>query len=167
MSVNVYNSQSGSLQTVANGQRTWVGTRAAYEQARMAGTLPNNALIAITDDEHDYNHYSTDEAPTGMYQIDGKPIYRKVYNLGSFTTNDTIILPHNITDLDNIISTQGIAKNSSSNIYIDLPYAYNPNSSAVQTISVEVNGSNIKVFCRNIGTGFSGFAIIEYTKTTD
>ena len=167
MSVNKYDASTGELTNIASGQRTWVGTQEAYKAAKQAGTLPNNAIIAITDDEQDHNHYSTEETETGMYWIDGKPIYRKVQNLGSFTTNDTVILPHNITNLDNIISTQGIAKNSSSNIYIDLPYAYNPNNSAVQTISVEVNGSNIKVFCRNIGTGFSGFAIIEYTKTTD
>lgn len=53
MSVNIYDSQSGSLQNIAAGQRTWIGTKAAYEAAKLAGTLPLNALICVTDDEDD------------------------------------------------------------------------------------------------------------------
>ena len=52
MSVNRYTTESG-LQTLANGQRTWIGTKDAYEAAKQAGTLPNDCLIAITDDEND------------------------------------------------------------------------------------------------------------------
>ncbi len=50
MSVNKYTTASG-LQTLANGSRVWIGTKAAYEAAKQAGTLPNDCLIAITDDE--------------------------------------------------------------------------------------------------------------------
>ena len=50
MSVNKYTTASG-LQTLANGSRIWIGTKAAYEAAKQAGTLPNDCLIAITDDE--------------------------------------------------------------------------------------------------------------------
>ena len=53
MSVNKYNTTTGELETIASGQRTWVGTRAAYDAAKSAGTLPTNALICITDDEDD------------------------------------------------------------------------------------------------------------------
>ena len=78
MSVNRYDSTTGTLTTLASGDRTWVGTKAQYDAQKQAGTLPNNAIICITDDEADYNHYSTEETPTGYYWIDGKPIYRKV-----------------------------------------------------------------------------------------
>ena len=49
MSVNKYSTTDG-LVTLANGSRMWVGTQAAHDAAKQAGTLPNNCLIAITDD---------------------------------------------------------------------------------------------------------------------
>jgi len=156
MSVNVYNSQSGSLQTVANGQRTWVGTRAAYDQAKMAGTLPNNALIAITDDEHDYNHYSTDEVFTGMYWIDGKPIYRKVFTGGKSVANGNV---YNVNDLniENII-----------NFYGSFGSGYFINATANDNyICTSINGGYIKTICSSTWVNVSITVIIEYTKTTD
>ena len=83
MSVNRYNASTGILENIAAGQRTWVGTKAAYDAAKIAGTLPANAIIAITDDSMD-NSYSTDEILTGKFWIDGKPIYRKVFELTLF-----------------------------------------------------------------------------------
>ena len=169
MAVYNYDSNTGNLTTVAtSGQRTWVGTEAQYKAAQQAGTLPNNAIICITDDEVDTSHYSTNETFTGMYWIDGKKIYRKVFDLGTLTTNVDQTIAHNISNLNAIIDIRGIAFRASSNSSIDIPYAYNPNSgNPVQTISVEVHDTNIRVFCRNIGTNFTGFAILEYTKTTD
>ena len=55
MSVNIYDKDAGTLTALASGQRTWVGTQAAYKAAKQAGTLPNNILIAITDDENSRN----------------------------------------------------------------------------------------------------------------
>lgn len=76
MSVNKYTTAEG-LVTLANGSRMWVGTKAAYDSAKQAGTMPNDVLVAITDDSQD-NNYSTEEVLTGKFWIDGKPIYRKV-----------------------------------------------------------------------------------------
>ena len=52
MSVNKYTTEGG-LQTLANGQRIWVGTKDAHDAQKLAGTLPRDCLIAITDDEDD------------------------------------------------------------------------------------------------------------------
>ncbi len=79
MSVNKYNASTGELTNLASGSRIWTGSEAAYKAEKTAGTLPTNALIMITDDEVDTSHYSTDETFTGMYWIDGKKIYRKVF----------------------------------------------------------------------------------------
>ena len=100
MSVNRYDASTGELINIASGQRTWVGTQAAYKAAKQAGTLPNNAIIAIIDDEVDHNHYSTDEVETGMYWIDGKPIYRKVINCGALPNNAAKDTAHNIQNLE-------------------------------------------------------------------
>ncbi len=79
MSLNKYDPSTGKLTTLANGQRIWLGTKAAHDAAEAAGTLPNNCLIAITDDGNDQDdRYSTEETFTGKYWINGKPIYRKV-----------------------------------------------------------------------------------------
>lgn len=50
MSLNKYDATTGTLTTLANGQRIWLGTKAAHDAAAAAGTLPTNCLIAITDD---------------------------------------------------------------------------------------------------------------------
>lgn len=53
MSVNKYTTASG-LQTLANGSRVWIGTKANHAAARQAGTLPTDCLICITDDDDEY-----------------------------------------------------------------------------------------------------------------
>jgi hypothetical protein len=112
LSVNKYDSTTGTLTTLASGGRTWIGTKAQYDAQRSAGTLPNNCMICITDDEVDYNHYSTDETFTGMYWIDGKKIYQKTVDLGSnVTISSTTWTPISalpITDIDLLIKTFGI-----------------------------------------------------------
>ena len=85
MSINKYNATTGELTTLANGSRIWIGTKAAHDAAKQAGTLPTNCLIAITDDSED-NNYSTEEVITGKFWIDGKPIYRKCCMLASSVT---------------------------------------------------------------------------------
>lgn len=74
MSVNKYNASTGELTNIASGQRTWVGTRAAYDAAKTAGTLPNNCLIIITDDETAMDTIPTEDSPVavtsgGLYNI--------------------------------------------------------------------------------------------------
>ena len=53
MSVNRYTTASG-LQTLANGQRIWVGDKASHTAAKQAGTLPTDCLICITDDDDEF-----------------------------------------------------------------------------------------------------------------
>lgn len=88
MSVNRYSTESG-LQTLASGQRVWIGSKDAYDAEKQAGTLPSNCLIAITDDSED-NNYSTEEKLTGKFWIDGKPLYRKVLVINSISSNTDV-----------------------------------------------------------------------------
>ena len=50
MSLNRYNSTTGQLDNIASGQRVVIYTKAAYEAAKSAGTLPADTLVMITDD---------------------------------------------------------------------------------------------------------------------
>ena len=162
MSVNRYNSTTGELTSLATGSRTWVGTREAYDQAKTAGTLPNNCLIAITDDEKDHNHYSTSETLTGMYWIDGKPIYRKVIDFGTLPNATSKSVAHNISNLSSVITLRGIA--SESNSYQPIPYA-TPTSSS--SIKISANNTNVSIETGSDRRSYSAKIILEYTKTTD
>ena len=51
MSVNRYDSSTGTLTTISSGGRQWIGTQSQYNAQKLAGTLPNDCLIIITDDE--------------------------------------------------------------------------------------------------------------------
>lgn len=53
MSVNKYNASTGELTNLASGSRIWAGSKAAYDAQKQAGTLPNNCIICITDDEEE------------------------------------------------------------------------------------------------------------------
>lgn len=151
MSLNKYNATTGELENIASGQRTWVGTRAAYDAAKQAGTLPTNALICITDDEEDYCHYSTEETKTGNYWIDGKPIYRKVVQVtislpGNSWTNTGI----NISDVETLVNCSMLKEGFSfGGLYTrkDANYLY--------------------VYCLSDASWLINHVILEYTKNTD
>jgi len=53
LSVNKYDSTTGTLTSVAASGRVWIGTTAQHNAAIQAGTMPNNCLVSITDDESD------------------------------------------------------------------------------------------------------------------
>lgn len=57
MSINAYNSQTGTSTVLANGQRLWMGTQSAHDAAVQAGTMPNNCLVSITDDFPTDSHF--------------------------------------------------------------------------------------------------------------
>lgn len=50
MSVNKVDKTTGELVTLANGTRMWIGTQSAHDAAVLAGTMPNNCMVCITDD---------------------------------------------------------------------------------------------------------------------
>lgn len=180
MSVNRYDASTGELVTLASGTRTWIGTKAAYEAARSAGTLPNNCLIAITDDEVDHNHYSTEETETGMYWIDGKPIYRRAY---TFTTPSTIAttrtqyrfdLDFSHTLIDSIIKMETFLRYSNSNGTGWANGCWNESTNNCFTGTLLECGNsasaNMKFLCSMAGGHFASqplILVIEYTKTTD
>lgn len=175
MSVNRYDPTTGSLTNIAAGQRTWVGTQAAYKAAKQAGTLPNNAIIAITDDEVDHNHYSTDEVETGMYWIDGKPIYRKVVDCGIVTGGSEKLIPHGVDNAEHFIKIDGFwygepgSTGGQQGHHSVLNYADNSNAfNIIVYTNNDYYGKNIRLMPRTAGfTGYHVVVTLEYTKTTD
>lgn len=78
MSVNKYTTASG-LQTLANGSRTWIGTKAAYEAEQQAGTLPTDAIICITDDDEGLAQEVTEDDPRA---VTSGAVYDALQNIG-------------------------------------------------------------------------------------
>lgn len=105
--------------------------------------------------------YSTSEVKTNKVWIDGKPIYRKVFNRG----NDISSFNHNIANVDLIWidSTHSIRKHLSGNVF---NIVGGTNDSAIKLV-IYVNDTEVHI--DNIG-GISPSEIyiaLEYTKTTD
>ena len=109
--------------------------------------------------------YSDDEREVGVWR-DGKPLYQKVINVGSLPqiANTAKNVEHNISNIDTVCLLRGAAKNSSGTI-LPLPYiapdnlGYGIQLSATSTYIVLRTGTD--------RSAFSGYAIIQYTKTTD
>ena len=110
-------------------------------------------------------HCSTTEQVIGTW-IDGKPLYEKVIDIGSLpqVANTAKNVEHNISNIDTVCLLRGVAKNSSGTI-LPLPYiapdnlGYGIQLSATSTYIVLRTGTD--------RSAFSGYAIIQYTKTTD
>lgn len=92
MSLNKYDPLTGTLTTLANGQRIWLGTKAAHDAAEAAGTLPTNCLIAITDDGDVSGVVDAVENgnmdPVTSNAV-AKAIPKVVQKIGNFTTNSS------------------------------------------------------------------------------
>lgn len=109
--------------------------------------------------------YSDDEREVGVWR-DGKPLYQKVINVGSLpqTANTAKNVEHNISNIDTVCLLRGVAKNSSGTI-LPLPYIAPDNLS----YGIQLSATSTYIVLRT-GTdrsAFSGYAIIQYTKTTD
>jgi len=167
MAVYNYDSNTGNLTTLAtSGQRIWVGSEAQCKAAQQAGTLPNNAIICITDDEVDTSHYSTDETFTGMYWIDGKKVYRKVVVYTETRASGDSIPIGTISNMDTVINCNIMFKASNGVTFWAERYSGSSDyvvmwidTGGIITIR-QTNGSSVYLSAPI-------YAIVEYTKTTD
>lgn len=134
------------------------------------------SIVAI-DDNHIKevaNTYSTNETVIGKW-IDGKPLYRKVVDLGVLPNEGTFRIPHNIDNLDRIISMRGMAKSSNQNLLLPFPYGTGKNGvnsdGTVKVNTVPINiyeeQGNIVVYTLSDRSEMTGYVILEYIKTTD
>ncbi len=106
-------------------------------------------------------NYSTTETVVGTW-IDGKPLYRKVVNLGTLPNNDTKSIAHSIQNLKRVVKLEGFAGSSSHKGGITLPYAANT------PISLYADNTNISVKTSSNVSGYTeAYAFVYYTKTTD
>lgn len=143
---------------IAGGtQRTWCGTKEAYEIDK--DKIPPNTMICITDDnmgaDDILTFYTEAEKKVGIW-IDGKYVYRRIFNTTAF--------PLSVTDLqiDKIISLKGIVENTAGAIH-EIPYEDTTVGTYIKTLYYDKNGETIQVHSQGDNIA-SCTIIIEYTK---
>lgn len=130
-------------------------------------TNTSNISTNATDIEN-LQTYSTSEVNTGKVWINGKPIYRKVVEFGSFPSGGSKTVATGITNLSRIVFFMYTWYDSADGAYFTNVRV--DSATVMCKIQFKVNNNSLNVE----GTGIDwssrtsqGVAIIEYTKTTD
>lgn len=103
--------------------------------------------------------YSTTEVKTDKVWIDGKPIYTIVFNYQtpSSTTNNSVSIDVSGLNVDNFINIYGFSN--------DKNFIIGGNT---QAIGWNTAKTSVMIYFNNSSAlSYKGYAIIEYTKTTD
>ena len=108
-------------------------------------------------------NYSVDETLTGGTWIDGESIYRKVIDCGELPNGTEKSVSHGITNLDTIISINGVAISSENTI--PLPYIHQTTTDIVQILCTP---TEVKITTTSDKTAYTkSYVTIEYTKATE
>ena len=109
------------------------------------------------------NSYSTEEQKTGGTWIDGKPIYRKVIDIGALPNNTTKFVAHNISNLGKVIHIYGYSYGGDF-----LPLPYTSANSIAYSVQIYADSTNIGIRTGADRSSYSSsYVVLEYTKTTE
>ena len=134
----------------------------AGDIAKLSGTgvvsAPNIDFATFGD-----GNYSTSEHDTGFTWVDGRKIYKKTINIGTLPNNETISVPHGISNLARIIKIEGNALRPGDGGMFPLPYV-----SGTEGLSIYVSAGYTELF---IGTGsdrtnMNGYITVYYVKSS-
>lgn len=109
--------------------------------------------------------YSTNEVLTDKVWINGKPIYRKVIDLGALPNATTKVVNHGISNLDVIINWYGYAERPSDGGHFPLPYVFG--GLPENNVGIFASQSAITITTGMDRSAMYGFIVLEYTKATD
>lgn len=121
------------------------------------------SVLTIGEKVENATTYSTDEKIVGTW-IDGSNIYEKTFNMGALPDTSTKIIPHNITNLNEIISLNGycygVPAGFDKEFYYPLPLV-----SVSASISLFATEDDIQIQTSSDRTSLNAFVTIRYTKT--
>lgn len=164
-----FNSDDFDINTTTNkvsllpSRRVYNGTKADWDLLTVTEKTQYGAT-AFTDDEGgSFDTYSTSEVKTNKVWIDGKPIYRKVVDLGTMPDTTAKSVAHGISSLGTVVELRAMMTNGEK-WFLPIPFV---SGSFEYQISVTTNDTNITVTAFMDRTAWHGWAIIEYTKSTD
>lgn len=156
----VYNNPSGEANWLNVNNEPITTTRIAT--GAVTGVKIADRTITAVKIASALTDYSATEQNTGRLWIDGKTIYRKEINLGSLPNAVPGSVAHGISNLNTVVSLWGFATNGT--VFLPLPLArYNNFASQ---IGLYADTTNIIVEPGNDRTAYTGYVIIEYTKTS-
>ena len=159
ISVFVFNNLSGQANWININNEPISTTRLA--NGAVTGVKIADRTITASKISSAFTDYSTTEQNTGRLWIDGKTIYRKHVNLGSLTNTTPKSVAHGISNLSSVVSLTGFATNGT--VFLPLPLArYNNFASQ---IGLYIDTTNVVVEPGNDRTSYTGYVVIEYTKT--
>lgn len=159
ISVFVFNNLSGQANWLNINNEPITTTRLA--NGAVTGVKIADRTITASKISSAFTDYSTTEQNTGRLWIDGKTIYRKHVNLGSLTNTTPKSVAHGISNLNTVVSLTGFATNGT--VFLPLPLArYNNFASQ---IGLYIDTTNVVVEPGNDRTSYTGYVVIEYTKT--
>lgn len=159
ISVFVFNNLSGQANWLNINNEPITTTRLA--NGAVTGVKIADRTITASKISSAFTDYSTTEQNTGRLWIDGKTIYRKYVNLGSLTNTTPKSVAHGISNLSTVVSLTGFATNGT--VFLPLPLArYNNFASQ---IGLYIDTTNVVVEPGNDRTSYTGYVVIEYTKT--
>lgn len=107
------------------------------------------------------NIYSTSETRIGTW-IDGKPLYRKVYNLTSMPSSNTDLFDITGLSISKTVKLYGMIYTTSASF----PMPLTDSTSNYYVIFLSLTAIRGRAVIGS-GTFVSGWIAIEYTKTTD
>ena len=99
-------------------------------------------------------YYSTDEVNTGK-KLGDDDIYRKIFNIEALPNNETVSVPHGVTNLGQVVELRGIATGSSGGF----PFDYR------NICYLGFTDVNIGITSSSNFSTYKGLVIFEYTKT--
>ena len=110
--------------------------------------------------------YSTDETVIGKW-IDGRNLYRKVFNVGTLTSGTSTTRAHNIANFDRAIHLYGGARNTSVASRYTIGYPYPSVNGTSMEVSLQANNTEIQIYHPSGSANYSAVVVMEYIKTAD
>ena len=111
------------------------------------------------------NVYSTTETVIGTWL--GKPLYRKLVNMGNLPDNYYKDVNHNISNLEEVANVYLRAKTSNDLYYMSNMKGVSTMFGEGTGIVARADATKIQVATNSDYSTHTAYAIIEYTKTTD
>lgn len=138
-------------------QGSTVTTYEEYYEPTLSIRNSNGVFQEVEIDKKD--NYSTAEQVIGTW-IDGKPLYRKVINIGTLPNTASATIAHKISYVDKI-RTNGSFAIASSGYSVPVP---NVTASTTGHIAINVDRTNIYVTTNSNRSDLTGYIVLEYTK---
>ena len=122
----------------------------------------SNCKMSNGGNVEDALNYSTTEHVVGKW-IDGSTVYEKTVECGALPNTTSKQVPHNISNLKNVVEFNGVFSNSTSWFEMNNP---NPNNLAGGVQTAITSTSVLIITAANLSTYPNSWVTIRYTKTS-